>query len=105
MLAVDTGSPRHNREELHVARYLLTVEHTLEDCTEALDSVFGHSKELLARFDWGCKDGKHVGWVVIEAGTEATARSLLPLTFRDKASVCMVNKFTPEDIQAIHNAQ
>jgi hypothetical protein len=81
-----------------MARYLLTCPHTYEDCVPDLDSVLGHSKELLARFDWGCKDGEHVGWVVVEAGNETTARAFLPIALRGKASVRMVNKFTPDDI-------
>ena len=64
-----------------MARYLLSCPHTYEDCIGDIDSVLGHSKELLARFDWGCKDGEHVGWVVVEAGNEATARMMLPVAF------------------------
>ena len=85
-----------------MARYLLTVPHTPEDCKADLDSVFGHSKELLARFDWGCKGGEHVGWVIIEAGNETTACSMLPIAIRGKANAVVVNKFSPEDIQAMH---
>ena len=85
-----------------MARYLLTVPHTDEDCVAELDSVFGHSKELLARFDWGCKAGQHIGWVVLEAADDQTARRMLPITVRDKANVSLLNKFTPEDVQAFH---
>jgi len=81
-----------------MARYLLTCPHTPEDCVPDIDSVLGHSKELLARFDWGCKDGEHTGWVLVEAGNEATARMMLPVALRTKAHVRMVNKFTPEDM-------
>jgi hypothetical protein len=81
-----------------MARYLLTCPHTLEDCVGDIDSVLGHSKELLARFDWGCKDGEHVGWVVVEAGNEATARMMLPVALRTKAHARLLNKFTPEDL-------
>lgn len=87
-----------------MARYLVTVPHTAEDCVAELDSVFGHSKELLARFDWGCKAGEHVGWVILEAGDEETACRMLPIAVRDKASACMVNKFTAEDIQGFLHA-
>jgi hypothetical protein len=85
-----------------MARYLLTCPHTPEDCVPDIDSILGHSKELLARFDWGCKDGEHVGWVVVEAGNEATARMMLPVSIRNKASVRSVNKFTPQDIEQLH---
>ena len=60
-----------------MARFLVTSEHIPEDCTAALDSVLGISHELLNRFDWGCKAGKHVGYCVVEAQDEATARMLI----------------------------
>jgi hypothetical protein len=85
-----------------MARYLLTVPHTEEDCVSELDSVFGHSKELLSRFDWGCKGGEHVGWVIIEAANASVACSMLPLSVRNKAQVHQLNKFSPEDIQGFH---
>ncbi len=85
-----------------MARYLVTCLHTPEECVAELDSIVGHSKEMLGRFDWGCKTGEHTGWAVVEAGNEATARMFLPSNIRAKASVCLVNKFTPEDIQSFH---
>jgi hypothetical protein len=87
-----------------MARYLLTCEHVPEDCLGDLDSIFSFSHELLGRFDWGCKDGEHVGWVVVEAQDEATARMLLPTSIRRKARVRKVNKFSQEDLQAAHEA-
>ena len=56
--------------------------------------------ELLGRFDWGCKHGEHIGWAVVEAQDQATARRLLPTTFRDKARVFQLTKFTPEDVKS-----
>ena len=85
-----------------MARYMLTIPHIEQDCVTELDSVFGHSKELLARFDWGCKAGEHVGWVIIEAASPEIACSMLPLTIRNKARVSMINKFSPEDIEGFH---
>lgn len=85
-----------------MARYLLTCAHTPEECVADLDSLVGHSKELLNRFEWGCKAGEHVGWAVVEAGNDATARMMLPTNIRAKAGVRLVNKFTPEDIQSFH---
>jgi hypothetical protein len=93
------------KKEPEMARYLLTVPHTYEDCVAELDSVFGHSKELLARFDWGCKAGEHVGWVIIEAASPEVACSMLPLTVRHKATARAINKFSPEDIKGMHTGQ
>jgi hypothetical protein len=85
-----------------MARFFLEVPHTDEDCVRELDSVFAHSQELFARFDWGCKANEHVGWVVVEARDASTARMLLPTVVRAKARVVPVNKFTPEDVKSFH---
>jgi hypothetical protein len=78
----------------NVARFLLQAPHTEEECTQALDSIMGHSDSLLGRFDWGCKAGEHTGWVIVEAQDERTALMLLPSTIRDEARAVQLNKFT-----------
>ncbi|HLF71707.1 MAG TPA: hypothetical protein VI759_06120 [Dehalococcoidia bacterium] len=86
-----------------MARYLVSSEHTEEDCVRALDSVLAISQQLMARFDWGCKDGDHRGWVVVEAQDKNTAKMLLPTFIRDKAQVVALTKFTPEDVKSFHD--
>jgi hypothetical protein len=63
------------KEHSTMARYLLEIPHSPEDCTAELDSVLGHSREMLNRFDWGCKEGTHVGWAIMEAQDTTTVRS------------------------------
>jgi hypothetical protein len=88
-----------------MARFLVSAEHTPEDCVQALDSVMAFSRELLNRFDWGCKDGRHVGWAVVEAQDKSTARMLVPTYLRDKTHVVQLTKFTAEDVKSFHEGQ
>jgi len=85
-----------------MARYIVEIAHTSEDCAEALDSVVAMSKEFINRFDWGCKAGEHTGWAVVEAGNESIARMMLPTSVRREARVVLLNKFTVEDVQSFH---
>jgi hypothetical protein len=85
-----------------MARYLVEVPHTSEECVRELDSVLGYSHELLNRFDWGCKDNAHIGWALVEAQDTATVRMMLPMSLRGKAKVFGVVKFTPDDVRAFH---
>jgi len=87
-----------------MARYMLEVGHEPEDCVSELDSLMGHSHELLSRFNWACKDGQHVGWAIVEAGDQSTARMMLPIRVRSKARVFAVHTFTPEEIRAMHES-
>jgi hypothetical protein len=88
-----------------VARFLIEAPHTSEDCTDALDSIMAFSEHLLGRFDWGCKAGKHVGWAVLEAQDEGTARMLLPTSIRHEARATLLNKFSIEDVKSFHAEQ
>jgi hypothetical protein len=92
----------YRKDSLPMARFLITIPHTPEDCIPELDSIAGHSKELLNRFDWGCKGGQHTGWVVIEAADERKARALLPINVRERGSAHLLNKFTEEDVRSFH---
>jgi hypothetical protein len=91
-----------SREEEEMARYLLECPHTAEECSEALDSIVSFSKEAINRFDWGCKSGDHVGWAIVEAQDEPTARLFLPTNIRRQAKVFALNKFTAEDVASFH---
>ena len=48
----------------------------------------------LYHFDWGCPDGVHTGWAIIEAEDEAQARLSVPSFVRNKARVVRLTKFT-----------
>lgn len=85
-----------------MARFLIEAEHVPEDCIAALETILGYSSELLGRFDWGCNDGLHVGWAVLDAGDRAAVQRLLPLNMRGKARVVQLAKFTPEEVRSFH---
>lgn len=51
--------------------------------------------------DWGCRDGEHKAWILIEADNKEEARRILPPAFRSQAKIVRVNKFTMEEIEDI----
>jgi hypothetical protein len=87
-----------------MARYLVELPHTKEDCLEALDSVVAFSHSLLERIDWGCGENVHTGWLVMEAQDEATAKMMLPTNIRARAKATQLVKFTPEQVMSFHEA-
>jgi hypothetical protein len=86
-----------------VARFLLEAPHTVEECLQALDEVMAQSTQLMAKHDWGCAAGVHVGWAVVEAEDEAEATKFIPTFLREKSRVVRLNKFTPEQVRALHD--
>ena len=82
--------------------YFIESPHTKEECLQALDEALARGPQHLAQFDWGCMAGQHVGWAIVEAGSESEARSMVSPIVRNKARVTPVNKFTPTQIESFH---
>ena len=72
-------------------RFLVESPHTTQDCKLAVKLV--QSMGYLNNFDWGCKDGVHTGWAVIEAENAAQALGVVPAIVRNKARAVKLNKF------------
>ena len=81
-------------------RYMIETPHTQEDCLGLLDEI--NAQGYLAHLDWGCYDGVHIGWAVIEAENLAQARLAVPPLARTKARVVRLNKFTAGDMAKLH---
>jgi len=72
-------------------RYLIETPHTAQDCQMLVDQIYAMG--YLHHFDWGCQDGVHSGWAIIEAENEAQARLAVPSLLRKKARVIKLVKF------------
>ena len=51
--------------------------------------------------DWGCRDGEHKAWIIIEVDNKEEARRILPPAFRSLAKIVSLNKFSMEEIDDI----
>jgi hypothetical protein len=81
-------------------RYIVESHHTEGDCKKALKDVLAAG--YLSHFDWGCMEGDHRGWVVIEAASAQEAMMVVPSSHRPTAKVIKLTKFTPEQIEKMH---
>lgn len=55
--------------------------------------------------DWGCLVGEHRSWMLVDAVDDAEVKRIIPPAFRDKARIVKLNKFTPEQIRAMHTQE
>lgn len=80
--------------------YLVISPHTHEDCSKVLGDLLAMG--YLTHFDWGCRDGEHTGWAIIEADNKAEAMMVVPPLARASARVVQIGKFTPDEVRAMH---
>lgn len=81
-------------------KFLVISNHTNEDCGKALKETLAIG--YLHHFDWGCKDGVHTGWAMIEAEDKAQAMMSVPTFLRGQAQIVQLTKFQAEKVEAMH---
>jgi len=77
-------------------RYLVISHHTAEDCRMAVKHFLKYHANYMTHFDWGCKDGVHDAFAIIEADSHEMAKMSVPPLLRDKATVIRLVQFRPE---------
>ena len=85
------------------ARFLIEVPHevTRLDCARAVEAVLKSGSHFLTHADWGCRDGVHKGWIIVEVENKEQARAIVPPAFRSRANIVQLNSFSLEEIEDI----
>ncbi len=81
-------------------RFLVVSPHAAEECKDAIMQVLAIG--YITHFDWGCLDGDHTGWATVEASSPQEALMAVPTAQRRNARVIRITKFSPEEIERMH---
>ncbi len=86
-----------------MARFLIEVPHEPEElaCARVVEIFLRTGSHFVTHTDWGCMDGEHKAWLIVEVDSKEEARSVLPPAFRPQARIVGLNKFTMEQVDAI----
>ena len=84
-------------------KFLIEVKHAddYEGCVKALDALRALGSHLVSHADFGCADGVHCGWMVVEVGDRRDAESIVPPSLRAGARVIQLRRWTPDEIAAM----
>ncbi len=88
-------------------RFLIEVPHeaTVAACVQAIEVFLQAGSHFLTHADWGCKDGEHKAWIILEVDSKDEARCIVPPAFRSKAKIVQLNAFTMKDIEGTSHRQ
>jgi hypothetical protein len=83
-----------------MARFLIEVPHEANerDCILAAKVLISSGSQFLSNADFGCLDGEHKAWVIIDVDSRQEARLLVPAAFRHVAKVVQLNKFSLDEL-------
>ncbi len=87
-------------------KYLIEVPHeaTEEACINAVKVFMQTGSHFLANADWGCYDGEHKAWLLVETENKDQARQVVPPAFRHEAKIVALHTFTREEMESIEKA-
>ena len=78
-----------------MARFLIEVPHEAEvvACAHAIKILLETGSHFLTHADFGCEDGVHKGWIVVDVDSKEEARNMLPIPYRRQATIVELCKF------------
>jgi hypothetical protein len=86
-----------------MSKFLIELTHDPEElaCARAVKFFLASGSHLLSHADWGCIDGVHSAWFIVEVDSKDEARLIVPVPFRASARIVALNRWTMEQIDAI----
>ncbi|MGQ0720752.1 MAG: hypothetical protein ACT4PE_04155 [Candidatus Eiseniibacteriota bacterium] len=84
-------------------RFLIEVPHesTRLACARAVKVFLQTGSHFFTHADWGCRDGEHKAWLLVDVDSRDEARAIVPPAFRPQAKVVQLNAFSMEEIDDI----
>lgn len=84
-------------------RFLIEVPHdgTAAACARAAEILLRTGSHFLTRADFGCSDGVHKAWVIVEMDSKDDARNVLPSELRPLANIVRLNYFTMAQVDEL----
>jgi len=83
-----------------MARILIEVPHEAEKvaCARAAQVLLKTGSHFLTHADFGCLDGVHKAWIIVEVESKEAARAILPPAYRSQAVLVQLNKFGIDEL-------
>jgi len=84
-------------------KFLIEVPHETETlaCARAIDAFLRAGSHFLTHAEWGCRDGDHRAWVILEVDTKEEARNVVPPLYRPNTRITRLTHFTLQEIEPL----
>lgn len=76
-------------------RFLIEVPHQADklSCDHAIQVFRETGSHFLTHADWGCHDGEHKAWIIVEVNSRDEANFIIPPMFRHEAKIVELFQF------------
>ena len=86
-----------------MAKFMIEVPHGAEktECLNSFSIFLSSGSHFLTHADWGCMDGEHKAWFIMDADNKDEAIQVVPAAFRKDARIIQLNRFKPDDFEEL----
>jgi hypothetical protein len=83
-----------------MAKFLIEVPHEAEKmaCLRAIQILLQTGSHYLTNAEFGCYDGVHKAWVIVDVDSKEEARGILPPIYRSHANIVCISRFKLEEV-------
>ena len=84
-----------------MAKYLVEVSHSPEriSCLRSIQILLSTGNHFIVNADWGCHDGIHKAWFMMEVDTKEEAMRIIPPLFRKDTTITRLDKFSLREVE------
>jgi|WetSurMetagenome_2_1015567.scaffolds.fasta_scaffold234880_2 hypothetical protein len=84
-------------------KFFIEVPHgpDARSCITAIRVFLETGSHFLTNAEWGCKDGVHKAWFIIDVDNKEEARDIVPFVFRREAKITELTRFSMDDIKTM----
>jgi hypothetical protein len=79
-----------------MSRFLLEVPHeeNLVSCEKAVRILLSTGSHFLTHAHFGCHDGVHKAWIIVDMDSKEEARGIIPTEYRNQSLVVKLTQFS-----------
>lgn len=84
-------------------KFLIEVPHSPDPlaCARVVQVFLSTGSHFLAQAEWGCFDGVHSAWMVVDVENKEEAMRIIPSGMRAGTKITGLNRFSMSDIEPI----
>ena len=81
-------------------KFLIEVPHEGDNasCNQTIQVFLSSGSHFVTHAEWGCTDGDHRAWLIVEVENKNEALRILPAAYRGGAKITRLHKFTREEL-------
>ena len=84
-----------------MTKFIVEVSHSPEkiECLRTIQIFLSSGSHFLTHADWGCLDGEHKAWFVMEVENKEEALRVVPPYYRKDTKITKLSKFNLTEVE------